>query len=177
MQRDKQRALAMEALGDNDEVVGVEHFSGADDRVKSTETGIIQHDIAGRHAGGDQIAAHGHRLVVALLGIVAAQQQVFHFAAVIGINRALNAVAIILVDHAGAVIFGRAQYHADLAMRQALQFVIDVRRGFPADPTIERESRKHQQRSDDEQADYQAFPHVIALRAQGPKKMAQGYFT
>lgn len=47
MQGDKQRPFAVEALGDDNEVVGVEHFPGTDDRVEGTETGIVQYDIRG----------------------------------------------------------------------------------------------------------------------------------
>ena len=83
----------------------------------SAEAGVVQHDIARRHAGGDQIATHGHRFVVALLGIIAAQQQILHLAAVIGVDRSLNAVTVVLVDHAGAIILGGAEHYADLAMR------------------------------------------------------------
>jgi hypothetical protein len=44
--------FAVEALGDDNEVVGVEHFAGADDRIKRAETGIVQH-VVYRPAYGD----------------------------------------------------------------------------------------------------------------------------
>ncbi len=50
---DIQCAFAVEALGNDDEVVGVEDFARAHNRVQRTETGIIQHDVRGIDAGFD----------------------------------------------------------------------------------------------------------------------------
>ncbi|MNI77119.1 hypothetical protein D3C73_1333930 [compost metagenome] len=83
MQRNKQRALAVESLSDNDEIVGIKYFAGAHNGVKCTETGVIKHDVGRIDASGNQIFTHRHRFVVVLLGIVAAEQQIIHLTAVI----------------------------------------------------------------------------------------------
>ena len=139
----------MEALGDDNEVVGVEHFAGADDRVKRAETGIVQHDIRRIDAAFNQVPAHGHRFIVALQSIIAAQQQIVDLAAVVGVQRALDAVAVILIDHPGAVVFSGAQHHADLAVGEVLQLVIDIGRGFPAHPAVKTQHGQQQQAEQD----------------------------
>jgi selenocysteine lyase/cysteine desulfurase len=58
--------------------------------------------------------------------VIAAQQQVIHLAAVVGVQRALNSVTVILIDHAGAVILGGAEHHANLTIGQVLQVIKDV---------------------------------------------------
>jgi len=136
VQGDKQRTLAVEALGNNNKVVGVEDFTRAHDGVQGAETRVIKHDILRVYPGGNQILAHGDRLVVALLGIVAAQQQVVHLAAVVGVQRTLNAVAIVLINDSGAVILSSTQHDPNLAIGQILQIVVDPRRGFPAYPAV-----------------------------------------
>lgn len=88
MQGDKQRPFAVEALGDDNEVVGIEHFAGADNRVERTEAGIVQHDIGRIDAAFNQVPTHGHRFIVALQSIIAAQQQIVDLAAVVGVQRA-----------------------------------------------------------------------------------------
>ncbi len=45
MQGDEQRTFAMKALGDNNEVVGIEHFACAHNGIQRAEARIIQHDI------------------------------------------------------------------------------------------------------------------------------------
>ncbi len=72
MQGDKQRALAVEALGDDDEVVSVEDFTRAHDGVEGAETGVVEDDISRVHARGNQILTHRHRFVIALQGVIPA---------------------------------------------------------------------------------------------------------
>ena len=141
--------FAVEALGDDNEVVGVEHFPGTDDRVEGTEAGIVQYDIRGIDAAFNQVPTHGHRFIVALQSIIAAQQEIVDLAAVVGVQRTLDAVAVILIDHPGAVVFSGAQHHADLAVGEVLQLVIDIGRGFPAHPSIEAEHSQQQQADQD----------------------------
>ena len=149
MQGDKQRPFAVEALGDDNEVVGVEHFPGTDDRVEGTETGIVQYDIRGIDAAFNQVPTHGHRFIVALQSIIAAQQEIVDLAAVVGVQRTLDAVTVILIDDAGAVIFGGAQHHTDLTVGQVLQFIIDIGRGFPAHPAVKAQHGQQQQAEQD----------------------------
>ena len=120
MQGNKQRALAVEALGNNNKVVSIEDFTGADNRIERTETRIVQHNIRRIDAGFNQIAAHGHRLVIALQRVIAAEQQIVHLAAVVGVHRTLNPVTIILVDNPGTVVLGGTEHDADLAVGQVL---------------------------------------------------------
>ena len=87
MQGDKQRPFAVEALGDDNEVVGVEHFPGTDDRVEGTETGIVQYDIRGIDAAFNQVPTHGHRFIVALQSIIAAQQEIVPIAQLLTAER------------------------------------------------------------------------------------------
>ena len=89
------------------------------------EPGVVEHDIGRVHACGNQILPHRHRLVIALQRVIAAQQQVVYLAAVVGVQRALNAVAIILVDHPCAVILGGAEHHAHLTVGEILQVIKD----------------------------------------------------
>ncbi len=152
MECNKQRAFAVEALGDDDEVVGVEDFTRAHDGIQGAEARVVEHDVGRIDACGNQILPHRHRFVIALQGVIAAQQQVVHLAAVIGVQRALNAVAIILVDHPGAVIFGGAEHHAHLAIGQVLQVIKDVGGGFPAHPAVETQHDKQQYADQDRQA-------------------------
>ncbi|MNT77352.1 hypothetical protein D3C72_2164550 [compost metagenome] len=72
MERNKERALAVETLRDDNEIVGIKYFAGTHNRIQRTETGVIQNDIRGIDTCGNQIFAHGHRLVIALLRIIAA---------------------------------------------------------------------------------------------------------
>ena len=53
MQGDKQRSFAVEALGNDNKVVGIENLAGAHDRVEGTEPGVIEHDIGGVDAAFD----------------------------------------------------------------------------------------------------------------------------
>ena len=72
MQRNKQGALTVESLSNNDEIVGIEHLAGTHDGVKRPKPGVIKHDVSGIDACGNQILTHRHGFVIALLGIVAA---------------------------------------------------------------------------------------------------------
>ncbi len=152
MQRDKQRALAVEALSNNNKIVRVEYFTGTHDGIQGAEPGIIQHDIRRIDACGNQIFSHRHGFVIALQRIIATQQQVIDLATVIGIQRALNTVAIILVDHAGAVILGGAKYDADLTVGQVLKIIEDIRGRFPAHPPVETQHDQQQYADQDRQA-------------------------
>ena len=116
MQRNKQGALTVESLSNNDEIVGIEHLAGSYNRIERPEPGVIKHDVSGIDTCGNQIFTHRHGFVVALLRVVAAQQQIVYLSTVIGVQCALNAVAVILVDDAGAIVFRRAQDHTDLAI-------------------------------------------------------------
>ncbi len=149
MQGDKQRALTVEALGNDNEIVGVEHLTRADDGIERTEARVIQHDIFRRHAGFDQIAAHGHRLVIALQRVVAAQQQIVDLAAVVGVQRPLDAVTVILVDDAGTVVLRGAKHDTHLAIGKILQLVVDIRRRFPAHPAVKTQHGQQQQAAQD----------------------------
>ncbi len=62
----------MEALGDDDEVVGIEYFARADDGVECAEPGVVEHDICRINAGGNQVFTHGDWFVVALQRVIAA---------------------------------------------------------------------------------------------------------
>ena len=149
MQGDKQRPFAVEALGDDNEVVGVEHFAGADDRIKRAETGIVQHDIRRIDAAFNQVPAHRHRFIVALQSIIAAQQEIVDLAAVVGVERALNAVTIVLINHARAIVLGGTEHHPNLAVGQILEFIIDIGSGFPAHPTVKTQHGQQQQAEQD----------------------------
>ena len=46
MQGDKQCAFAMEALSDNDKIVGVEHFASTYYGIEGAETCVVEHDVA-----------------------------------------------------------------------------------------------------------------------------------
>ena len=85
MQRDKQRTLAMETLSDDDEIVGVEHFTGTNDGVEGAETGVVQHDIAQGNAAGNQVSDAWSSVRCSFAGVITAEQQIFHFAAVISV--------------------------------------------------------------------------------------------
>ncbi len=152
MQRDKQRPLAVEALGNNDEVIGVEHLAGAHDGVQRAEPGVVEHDVGRVNACGNQIFAHRHRLVIALQRVIAAQQQIVHLAAVIGVERALNTVAIVLINDAGAIILGGTEHHAHLTVGEVLKVIEDVGSCFPAHPAVEAQHDQQQYADQDRQA-------------------------
>ena len=152
MQRDKQRPFAVETLGNDDEIVGIEHLARTHDGIQSTETRVVEHDIGRIDASGNQVFAHGDRFVIALQRIIAAQQQVIHFAAVIRVQRALNAVTVILINYPGAVILGGTQHNADLTIGQVLQVVKDIRSRFPAHPAIKTQHDQQQYADQDRQA-------------------------
>ena len=120
MQGDKQRPLAVETLGNDDEIIGVEHLAGTHDGIKRAESGVVEHDIGRVDACGNQIFAHRHRLVIALQRVIAAQQQIVHLAAVIGVQRALNTIPVILIYDASAVILGGAKHHTNLTVGEIL---------------------------------------------------------
>ena len=84
--------------------------------------------------------------------VIAAQQQVVDLAAVVGVQRALNAVTVILIDDAGAVVLGGAEHHANLTIGQVLQVVKDIGGGFPAHPAVEAEHDQQQYADQDRQA-------------------------
>ncbi len=85
MQRNKQGAFAVEALSDDNKVVGIKHFAGTHNGVKRTEASVIKHNVRRIDARRDKVFAHGHRFVIALQGIVAAEQQVIDFTAIVSV--------------------------------------------------------------------------------------------
>ena len=149
----------MEALGNNRKAIGIKNFSGPHHGIKCTEPGKIEHNFTGRDPGIHQILAHRTRLIVAVLGIIAAQQQILHFAAVICINRALNTIPVILVNCPVFIVLSRTEYHADFARRQVIDIFIDIRRGFPANPAICRNSRCCRQNNTCQHPQNDPFPY------------------
>ncbi len=147
----------MEALGDDDKVVGIKHLAGANNGIQGSETSVVEHDIRRINACGNQILTHGDRLIIALLRVVTAQQQVVDLAAVVGIERPLNTVTVILVNHPGAVVLGGTEYHADLAVGQILKVIKDIGRRFPAHPAVE--AQRSQQHNGDQ--GNQAVKHAL----------------
>jgi hypothetical protein len=147
---DEDRPLVVEALADHGEPLLPEHRMGPHHRVVRAEAGVVQCDGAAVHAGGDQGATHGGRLVVVVATIVATEQQMVHLACVVQFRGRSDAMCEEKVGAAVAAPFRCTQHHADMVVGHLGQVVEHRRCGGQADVPVAPPEQHHGEEDRDE---------------------------
>lgn len=133
---DKQRALAMEPLGNDQKIIGIENAFRAHNRVQSAKSGVVEINMLIRNARFQQIALHRPRFIVGAMRIVAAEQKAIHFALFEQLNGRIDAVHIVVIQCATEVLTG-AQHHGNLKLGDVINVADDAVLSLPAHPAVD----------------------------------------
>ncbi len=137
----------MKVIGDDGEAGQPIDFLGADYRIESSETGVIQRHGRFRHAELERKGLHLSRLIIAAIIAPAAEQEMLDLSTVIQPCGIFHPRAKKRFDLPASKAWNGAQYEADVIRRQLFHVIKNARSAGENNPQVDAGWRQKNQQA------------------------------